>query len=426
MNKDCLPLYTKMKRMPNELDLLVEHLLDMEDNEFEEYTEKLRLYLLDCYEKHKFPACAIRGRTLDRIIDDFRKFNTLEFSNIYGIADDKTKIIKCFDKSFSGVNHWFPEMYDVKRASSGQSVIDPFRNKEVFHRNFKRLIKKDALNFKKNNRLVTVTETLNGFRILNGVIPLSNFPSGVAKFLYTNVLKKKKFSSQSDLYVLDQSMGWGGRLIGILSATTQGLFGDKIIHYHGTDVNTSTHNRFNKIIEFWTEKVSDNNIQNFDFYKSLSPAEEMIEKDSFFAERQGLYDMAFTSPPYFNTEQYSDDDTQSFKRYSAYTDWSKGFLQNLIKTTEKLLKPGGEFWINIADVKKLGKDKGYYTLEDDTKKYAEENNFTYKGVIKMVLTTISGNGTTPKSRNRVIGKNVVSVDGQTVKYEPIFCFTKKN
>jgi hypothetical protein len=220
-------------------------------------------------------------------------------------------------------------------------------------------------------------------------------------------------------------MGWGGRLLGILSATTQGLFGDKKIHYHGTDVNTKTHERFVKIIQFWKEHVSDTNIQNFDFFKSTVPAEDLYEKEAFFNERAGLYDMTFTSPPYFNTEKYSDDDTQSYKRYPTYDEWSKGFLRNFIITTGTLLKPGGEFWINIADVKNLGKGKGFLPLEEDTKKYAAEYGFEYKGCVKMLLTTLSGNGTTPKSRNRVTGKNIVTVDGIAIKHEPIFRFIKK-
>ena len=34
----------------------------------------------------------------------------------------------------------------------------------------------------------------------------------------------------------------------------------------------------------------------------------------------------FTSPPYFNVERYSYDDTQSWVRYKTINDWNKDFL----------------------------------------------------------------------------------------------------
>ena len=42
---------------------------------------------------------------------------------------------------------------------------------------------------------------------------------------------------------------------------------------------------------------------------------------------KGKLDMVFTSPPYFDREQYSEDDEQSFKSYPMYSDWRDNFLK---------------------------------------------------------------------------------------------------
>ena len=37
--------------------------------------------------------------------------------------------------------------------------------------------------------------------------------------------------------------------------------------------------------------------------------------------------MVFTSPPYFDREQYSEDEEQSYKSYPQYDDWRDNFLK---------------------------------------------------------------------------------------------------
>jgi len=55
-------------------------------------------------------------------------------------------------------------------------------------------------------------------------------------------------------------------------------------------------------------------------------------------------------------EQYSNDRNQSFTKYPSYdgageASWKNGFLKRMIETNYRLLKPNGEFWLNIADVR---------------------------------------------------------------------------
>ena len=38
------------------------------------------------------------------------------------------------------------------------------------------------------------------------------------------------------------------------------------------------------------------------------------------------FDFCFTSPPYFNAEEYSNEEVQSYKKYSTYGEWFDNFL----------------------------------------------------------------------------------------------------
>jgi DNA modification methylase len=65
----------------------------------------------------------------------------------------------------------------------------------------------------------------------------------------------------------------------------------------------------------------------------------------------GVCDFAFTSPPYFSVERYSDDAKQSFKRYDTPAKWRDGFLLPLLRQHFTALKPGAFNVINIDDVR---------------------------------------------------------------------------
>lgn len=79
-------------------------------------------------------------------------------------------------------------------------------------------------------------------------------------------------------------------------------------------------------------------------------------------------DMAITSPPYFNVEEYSYESTQSFMRYRNYDQWVLSFLGPLIKSVYKILRRAGVFVLNIDDV-------GRYHIQEDAIKIAKACGF---------------------------------------------------
>ena len=153
----------------------------------------------------------------------------------------------------------------------------------------------------------------------------SQFPPAVAKELY-NLFDAK--------HVFDFSMGWGDRLAGFYASNAE--------TYYGTDPNVAVFKNYgeqNKL--YGTNKKT--------IFKN-SPAEDLDLSDSEF-------DMIFTSPPYFNAEQYSTDESQSYKRYGSDIElWLNNFLYATIDKCWNSLVDGGTMIINISDLLQKGKE----------------------------------------------------------------------
>jgi hypothetical protein len=150
--------------------------------------------------------------------------------------------------------------------------------------------------------------------------------------------------------IIDPCAGWGGRLCGAL---IEGK------NYYGIEPNTETHRMLMSIYEWVREKgIITSNVQ---IIKSV--AEDPISYGN------KIFDMAITSPPYFNKEKYSEEESQSYIRYNTYDVWKECFLKALIENTYNHLKSGAVFVLNVADFNDyslvldsilLAKDSGFY------------------------------------------------------------------
>lgn len=146
----------------------------------------------------------------------------------------------------------------------------------------------------------------------------SQFKPSVAKALYDF------FGAKS---VLDFSAGWGDRLVGFLASGAES--------YVGIDPNTKLHPAYQGIAEWVGTKAT---------HFICSPAED-VDYSTL------SYDFVFTSPPYFDTERYSEEDTQSWKRYPTLDSWLKEFLFVVLSRAYEGLSAGGRIAVNIADKK---------------------------------------------------------------------------
>mgnify|MGYP001594694780 CR=1 FL=1 len=149
---------------------------------------------------------------------------------------------------------------------------------------------------------------------INGVQYVNEFPPHVARDFY------KKFGADR---ILDPCAGWGGRMIG---AACLGAF------YHGFEPSTKTYEGLLVLGQFLKQF---NN--GFDFWIENKPFED--------ARLTGTYNLALTSPPYFDTELYCDEPTNSCNRYLNIEDWRLGFFLPMI---QKTLQHTNVFVINIG------------------------------------------------------------------------------
>lgn len=164
---------------------------------------------------------------------------------------------------------------------------------------------------------------------------------GLNDVIYTHVLGCGNFRSSLvagfiDMYqaksMLDISSGWGDRLIGAIS---------KNIRYVGYDPNTALVPRYKAIINTL--------VQDEDSRKKFTLVAKPFERTPLPdpAER---FDMVFSSPPFFNLENYSDEETQSMHRYKEYDAWMEGFLYPALDKAWDSLNSGGYMVINMNNV----------------------------------------------------------------------------
>lgn len=264
---------------------------------------------------------------------------------------------------------------------------------------------------------------LQVFRLSCGQ-PAVNFPALTAKWIYENYTSHIK--QTEPLHIYDSSSGWGGRIIGAMSSR-------KKIHYIGTDPNPDAFipelgiSRYEYVAKFYNDNCVDDYsdvlsgffdiTSNANTYELFQDGSEHISKNPRFQKYKGKLDLAFTSPPYFNREQYSQDEKQSFMAYSEYDDWRDNFLRPTLTTIYEYLKNDRYILWNIADIK-IGANT-YYPLEQDSIDILTELGCEYKGKLKMLMTRMVG---LDPSKSGI--KNSVIHEGKAFKFEPIFVFRK--
>ena len=250
--------------------------------------------------------------------------------------------------------------------------------------------------------------------------PAVNFPPLTARYLYERYTDHINIDELEDkqLNIYDPSSGWGGRILGAMSSL-------KRIHYIGTDPNTDNFidevgiSRYEYVANFFNNEVLESNPfweEEKNTFHYFQEGSEHIGNHSEFQQYKGKLDMVFTSPPYFDREQYSDDDEQSFKAYPMYRDWRDNFLKPTLTNAYESLRSDRYLLWNIADIK-IGATT-YHPLEQDSIDIIESLGGVYKGKLKMLMASMIG-----VDQSNV--KNSVKVDGVAMKYEPIFIFHKK-
>ncbi len=440
------------------------------------WIDELRTFVLTEWDDKGIPPTI--GLDTKDIIKNFRKLREYPLhqgKKQFLINDD---IIKNYNKQASSVNQFFPTM--LKTRVNNGSIYDWFTDdyREKFTKVMLRVIKRDGMyNYSKcipngselpenwfvvqqkrtddvskyysmNSDevkkldskyttnitdyddekfiyLVRVFElgqkifpsAIQGFRLGLGQ-PAVNFPPLTARYLYEKYTDH--IEQDEPLNIYDPSSGWGGRILGAMSSL-------KRIHYIGTDPNTDNFidelgiTRYEYVADFFNNKALETNSfweEEQNTFHIFQEGSEHIGNHPDFQQYKGKLDMVFTSPPYFDREQYSTDEEQSYKAYPQYDDWRDNFLKPTLTNAYESLRNDRYLLWNIADIK-IGTDK-YHPLEQDSIDIVESLGGRYEGKLKMLMTRMIG--LDPSSSGI---KNSVEINGEYYKYEPIFIFYKK-
>ena len=322
------------------------------EDELEEYVEQVFQYYR---ERAGFPFFRMTTNKAKDVVEKLRAFDTDR------LVDGDN--LKQFMLGLNLVNLFMRHMWEVK-CHGFKSPMETFDNDDMLRKAIrKRMGLGDNMSDAGMRKALSWT---------HGTHRVSNFRPTVAKYIYDNY--------SGDGNVLDFSSGYGGRLMGALTS-------DKVLKYTGTDPCVKSYEALDELIDF---------LQRIGYVTPPVNTYRQPFEDVDFPK--GEYDLSFSSPPYFNTEEYDYEDTQSFIRYPTQELWRDKFLTPLIKKNHELLKHKGNFVINVASV------KTYPDLEKDTVSLAQEAGFTLTKTYKMALSSLMKGG---------------------FKYEPIFVFQKQ-
>jgi hypothetical protein len=223
----------------------------------------------------------------------------------------------------------------------------------------------------------TDSEVRKAVRSFSGAQGVSNFKPISAAAVY------HRYLGRHGGMVWDMSAGFGGRLLGAIAC-------DHVSHYIGTDPCSATMNGLRSLA------------------RELGRDDLLIELHKIgsedFRPTGNSLDLCFTSPPYFDTERYSDETTQSYRKYPGRQEWLHGFLGTTLDNCHYGLKRSGRLVINIANV------RSYPALTADFLQMASSRGWKRVDTLQYSLSRMMG--------TRGNGNN-------GFKCEPIYVFAKR-
>lgn len=328
--------------------------------------EKIVNCVVDYYHEKGFPFYEIND---DKLYKDLRNVKNSTIDKIE-VEDDELQ------QNMAGlyfINTFHPEMWDVP-CRKAKTPMEVFNDRQTL---YNAILKRIKLN---STSPLTPFQIRKSLKVFSGAQSVSNFRPTIAKYIY------EKYGKEN-AKILDPCAGYGGRLMGAFLA-------NNVAKYTSVDPNKVTVKNNEKLLEY-LYKIENGMFENhiekdINFYDV--PFEDWVPDDT--------YDVIFTSPPYFNIERYSDEDTQSWVRYQTIESWLDNFIGKLIEISASCLADDGYFIINID-----GGDK----IKDGFLERAEKY-FTLSEIKHMRLSKMLGHRKTNKAK---------------FKLEPIYVFRKK-
>jgi hypothetical protein len=308
--------------------------------------------------------------TEEGLIDSIREFANTKYNSV------KDGRIGLGNNSGQSINRFlFPNMMTAEPKGRGSNSL-----KDRFYDDtkLKRAIR-ICFEFRDGDKLVFPTAIRRALELVTGE-NVTNFKAQNARSI-VEYLCPVLWGN-----VYDYSAGYGGRLLGITSSNMR-------YNYHCVDPNTETV----KYLTYLNELINE----------SIGGQGEITCETSQTYKPQDI-DCAFSSPPYFNLEKYSDEPTQCMVEFSTLDEWFDGYVVPTMQNIYNGLNSDGIFATNIADYKTYG-NKEFFVV-DRWISTAEKIGFKHTETIKMMLNTRPGVG-----NDKTAGRE---------KWEGVYVFTK--
>ena len=287
------------------------------------------------------------------LVDAVRKFSKLSYNNVeqgkIGLGNNRGQTINRF---------LFPNMMTAEPKGRGSNSL---RDRFFDERKLKRAIR-ICFEFRTGERLLRPTQLRTALELVTGE-NVTNFKAQNAKAIAEHLCPVLWGR------VYDYSCGYGGRLLGIGSSNFK-------YDYVGVEPNTETV----KFLNYLNDIVDEATGVRGTIVQSVS--EEYQPED---------IDLAFSSPPYFNLEKYSNEETQCMVQFKTEDQWFEGYVAPTMENIKRGLNDDGIFATNIADYKSYDRAEPYEVTERWIKT-AEKIGFKHVETIKMMLNTRPGVG----------------------------------
>lgn len=227
----------------------------------------------------------------------------------------------------------------LKAYSSVVSITEYFVDKCRAHCNFKGFLspfnyykqnKEKIIKYLKDNNIDITNENIRNAIYLHNTECSPHNPVIIKKFI-------EKYNASK---IIDMSAGWGDRLIGSMASK---LKTGTVTHYKGSDPNSCLYPIYKEMIDLLL-KHSPNNEGSF--YIENVGFENLNVENNF-------YDLAYTSPPYFDLEVYSNEKTQSISIFDHPDTWFEYFLKPSIIKIINAVKINGHIVLYINQYGKM-------------------------------------------------------------------------
>jgi len=345
----------------------LEHLaLNLKGREWQELAEHKRARVVEqCYlywRLRGFPYYRLSEREM---LD--------EYKSLASVAKERVLLGDEIQMSSVGVklaNYFHPQMWTV-RVNGSRAPLELFNDDERLRRVIRRAFKLWPTRYPVNES--NMRQMLKTFSHTAGV---SNFRPTAAKALY------EEYSKSGDS-VLDFAAGYGGRLLGCMTLKRR---------YVGIEPCSDQLRGLRCMVRKLRGLVK---------VEARMTLHQACAEDLLPKLASNSANMIFSSPPYFNTEHYSQEPSQSYIRYPTYEEWVKCFLKKVLAESHRILAPDGYLLMNVADI-------NGFALSDDVQSLAKKH-FALLETLKLRI------GNRPYLRKKT---------GEVYKYEPIFVFRK--